>query len=637
MRTRAWVDSSALLRGSVARMAAVDPWKTIQARTFTNWVNVALAPNTIPDLQTGFADGTNLVLLVQALSGSSVGKYEKAPRRPIQFSQNIDIALQFLQRHEKIKLVNISALDISEGKATLILGLVWTMIVHYDMRGHRHSVVQSAPDAPTEQPAAPTSSLSAKQELLNWCNSCLPEDVVVQNFSKDWTDGRALEELILYLAPTALPADRSSRPVELTRSCMNAANDTMAVPMLLTPEDFVSSQCDEMSRMAYVAGFRNYGLLHNIKPRTKKESTSKAGSSVALVAPPPQDDAANQRGREAEERRVRDAEEQQAREDEARRAKEEEERRIQDEQARRVQEQLEARRLQEEEERAEIERQQKEAEEERQRLEEEEEAHSRLRALALEEEVKQRIEAEMRALKLAEEARVAREEEIAMLRTTLAASTDSHHRRKSQDRTDYLEDEDVAEKLAAKELADRHREQQQKLQERGVSARNGALYIAGQSAPLSLQGATVRRKVERQANGKEASKLYIKLPNSSAGEYVLEVVDSAAEEAVLALERQIANANIINQRWRTRSYKLAKNVLRVCVTDEDGNQQVEKEVTLSPGTTLTPVSLPGREFCIRLLATPNSTACMILEAKSEVQRSQWMASFSAAIAATMPD
>ena len=70
------------------------------------------------------------------------------PQRPIQRSENVDKALQFLQKTEGIKykshnksysaciqthlvslrrLVNISALDIVDGKASLILGLVWTL------------------------------------------------------------------------------------------------------------------------------------------------------------------------------------------------------------------------------------------------------------------------------------------------------------------------------------------------------------------------------------------------------------------------------------------------------------------------------------------------------------------------------
>ncbi|GLH06630.1 Alpha-actinin, sarcomeric [Gryllus bimaculatus] len=44
--------------------------------------------------------------------------------------QNVQIALDFL-RYRKIKLVNIRAEDIVDGNPKLILGLIWTIILHF--------------------------------------------------------------------------------------------------------------------------------------------------------------------------------------------------------------------------------------------------------------------------------------------------------------------------------------------------------------------------------------------------------------------------------------------------------------------------------------------------------------------------
>ena len=47
--------------------------------------------------------------------------------------QNAQTALDFL-RYKKIKLVNIRAEDIVDGNPKLTLGLIWTIILHFQVR-----------------------------------------------------------------------------------------------------------------------------------------------------------------------------------------------------------------------------------------------------------------------------------------------------------------------------------------------------------------------------------------------------------------------------------------------------------------------------------------------------------------------
>ncbi|KAF4526810.1 hypothetical protein B566_EDAN017999 [Ephemera danica] len=46
--------------------------------------------------------------------------------------QNVQVVLDFL-RYRKIKLVNIRAEDIVDGNPKLILGLIWTIILHFQV------------------------------------------------------------------------------------------------------------------------------------------------------------------------------------------------------------------------------------------------------------------------------------------------------------------------------------------------------------------------------------------------------------------------------------------------------------------------------------------------------------------------
>lgn len=47
---------------------------------------------------------------------------------------NIDTALHFL-RCKNVKLVNIRSEDIVDGNPKLTLGLIWTIILHFQVRG----------------------------------------------------------------------------------------------------------------------------------------------------------------------------------------------------------------------------------------------------------------------------------------------------------------------------------------------------------------------------------------------------------------------------------------------------------------------------------------------------------------------
>ena len=47
--------------------------------------------------------------------------------------QNIQKALNFLEKDCKIKLVNIGSTEIQEGDPKLTLGLVWILILHFQV------------------------------------------------------------------------------------------------------------------------------------------------------------------------------------------------------------------------------------------------------------------------------------------------------------------------------------------------------------------------------------------------------------------------------------------------------------------------------------------------------------------------
>lgn len=90
--------------------AALDAeWKKIQKKTFTRWCNEHLKKQgmAIDDLATDFSDGIKLIVLLEVLSGKRLGRYSKKPRVHAQKMENVEMALDFIMKKERIRLVNI--------------------------------------------------------------------------------------------------------------------------------------------------------------------------------------------------------------------------------------------------------------------------------------------------------------------------------------------------------------------------------------------------------------------------------------------------------------------------------------------------------------------------------------------------
>ncbi|KAJ8710850.1 hypothetical protein PYW08_009365 [Mythimna loreyi] len=112
-----------------------DERDAIQKKTFTKWVNKHLKKvnRHVNDLFEDLRDGLNLISLLEVLSGEHLPR--ERGRMRFHMLQNVQMALDFL-RYKKIKLVNIRAEDIVDGNPKLTLGLIWTIILHFQVSGH---------------------------------------------------------------------------------------------------------------------------------------------------------------------------------------------------------------------------------------------------------------------------------------------------------------------------------------------------------------------------------------------------------------------------------------------------------------------------------------------------------------------
>uniref|UniRef100_A0A8C5FBS2 Dystonin n=1 Tax=Gadus morhua TaxID=8049 RepID=A0A8C5FBS2_GADMO len=213
----------------------------VQKKTFTKWINQHLfkVRKHINDLYEDLRDGHNLISLLEVLSGDTLPR-EKGRMR-FHRLQNVQIALDYLKRRQ-VKLVNIRNDDITDGNPKLTLGLIWTIILHFQI-SEIHVAGQSE-------------DMTAKERLLFWSKQMTDGYVGVRcdNFTTSWRDGRLFNAIIHKYRPDLV--DMSLVSTQSNRSNLEQAFDAaeqLGVARLLDPEDVDVQSPDEKSVITYVS------------------------------------------------------------------------------------------------------------------------------------------------------------------------------------------------------------------------------------------------------------------------------------------------------------------------------------------------------------------------------------------------
>ncbi|XP_033939809.1 filamin-B isoform X1 [Pseudochaenichthys georgianus] len=251
------------------------PWKKIQQNTFTRWSNEHLkcVNKRIVDLQTDLGDGLRLIALLEVLSHKKMyRKYHPRPNFGQMKLENVSVALEFLDK-ENIKLVSIDSKAIVDGNLKLILGMVWTLILHYSI---------SMPVWEGEEEEA--ESKTPKQRLLGWIQNKVP-DMPIKNFSKDWRNGMALGALVDSCAPGLCPDWETwdpVKPVMNATEAMQLADDWLGIPQVITPEEIMDPSVDEQSVMTYLSQFPKAKLKPGapLKPKLNPKKARAYGPGI---------------------------------------------------------------------------------------------------------------------------------------------------------------------------------------------------------------------------------------------------------------------------------------------------------------------------------------------------------------------
>ncbi|KAM6405045.1 dystonin isoform 10-T10 [Pluvialis apricaria] len=224
---------------AVLRIA--DERDKVQKKTFTKWINQHLMKvrKHVNDLYEDLRDGHNLISLLEVLSGDTLPR-EKGRMR-FHRLQNVQIALEYLKKRQ-VKLVNIRNDDITDGNPKLTLGLIWTIILHFQI-SDIHVTGESE-------------DMSAKERLLLWSQQTTEgyAGIRCENFTTCWRDGRLFNAIIHKYRPDLI--DMNTVAVQSNLANLEHAffvAEKLGVARLLDPEDVDVSSPDEKSVITYVS------------------------------------------------------------------------------------------------------------------------------------------------------------------------------------------------------------------------------------------------------------------------------------------------------------------------------------------------------------------------------------------------
>jgi spectrin beta len=259
----------------------------VQKKTFTKWVNshlIRVGSYKVHDLYVDLRDGRLLIRLLEILSGERLPRPTRGKMR-IHCLENVDKALEFL-KEQHVHLENIGAHDIVDGNPSLTLGLIWTIILRFQIQDvfNDYIIQNNSSTVSNRQPGGGSGldgtdysvhthtsttfvfenkeARSAKDALLLWCQIKTADypNVNVRNFTTSWRDGLAFNALIHKHRPDLINYSQlhKSNPLFNLNNAFTVADRKLGISRLLEPEDVNVDVPDEKIIMTYVVAFYHY-------------------------------------------------------------------------------------------------------------------------------------------------------------------------------------------------------------------------------------------------------------------------------------------------------------------------------------------------------------------------------------------
>ncbi|XP_073795720.1 utrophin isoform X5 [Danio rerio] len=230
-----------------------DEHDAVQKKTFTKWINAQFSKTgkaAIKDMFTDLRDGRKLLDLLEGLTANTLIKERGSTR--VHSLNNVNRVLQVLHQNN-VELVNIGGTDIVDGNHKLTLGLIWSIILHWQVKDVMKDVMSSLQQTNSEK------------ILLSWVRNCTRSynSVNVLNFTSSWADGLAFNAILHHFRPHGFSWEKvvSLTPVERLEHAFTFAKDQLNIEKLLDPEDVAVQLPDKKSIIMYVTSL--FAVLPN--------------------------------------------------------------------------------------------------------------------------------------------------------------------------------------------------------------------------------------------------------------------------------------------------------------------------------------------------------------------------------------
>ena len=186
-------------------------YDAIQVKTFTRWWNLYLKERQLKleELCEDIRSGVPGILLLEVLTSTTGTKYNKKPKSQFQRLENCQTFLD-LVKARGVKLVNIGAEDLHDGKKKLVLGLTWTLILKYEI--HQFGIDENM--------------------ILKWVRLRVGE-IEVTSWGESFRDGLVFCALIQHHEPGAIDmgALNPNDPMTTLQVCRQTASPPLSHPV----------------------------------------------------------------------------------------------------------------------------------------------------------------------------------------------------------------------------------------------------------------------------------------------------------------------------------------------------------------------------------------------------------------------
>eukprot|EP00795_Rhopilema_esculentum_P007424 gene7424-13183_t len=257
-RKKSWIAWPNAKKSYLKRMLR-DERDAVQKKVFRKWINshIRKVGEEVHDIFYDLQDGRALVTLLELLSGEKLLK-EKSGLR-LHKMQNVQQCLRLLASR-KVKFVNIRSDDIVDGNPKLTLGLIWIIILHFQVSTVKEIFKQE--------------QLTPKEALIIWCKELADgyPGVRIENFTTAWKDGLAFNAVVHRHRPDLIDFTyvRNLKPDARMDYLFRVAERDLGVIGLLEPEDMLGAEVDEKAVLTYVSSL--YRALPSVPPQTRMQS-----------------------------------------------------------------------------------------------------------------------------------------------------------------------------------------------------------------------------------------------------------------------------------------------------------------------------------------------------------------------------